>query len=447
MKSIHNPYRINYNCEMSDVAPILKLNTDCCDELFAYLSFEDLQLLGQTCKALLNVTGKYFQKHYASTPKFMESDGVCMPYNLEDQSRLIYIAPLFYRFLKYIKHRYPDLGSIAYHQNHAHAFESLTEILFSRYELNRDFVASMQSVLPKINVLWVCGTRNEGDLYEDLLQFCGNLKELHVGLEVDIPDPQKAIKRQGPNSWMLREYPSLEWFSLTGMSIFHVNELSIFLARNPSIQKFTTEAGFLFECRLELLKSNIRLDKLEVSDIFRETVPAFCELLNQLYDRGFYKHLNITINIAQEVIDNFATLCGFDELHICDIEGKCDFSRLNHLKSLELSDYYDNSSHVIELATSLTNLQYLQFGEAKFNDILPFIQQSKRLKSIEVHSFQGDMDLVKLNTERENLPEAHKVIIYVSDYVFLATKWSIRNGDTNLSKVELRRSSFYFFFQ
>lgn len=169
--------------------------------------------------------------------------------------------------------------------------------------------------------------------------------------------------------------------------------------------------------------------------------------LNQLYNRGFYKHLKIIKNINQETIDQFTTVRGIDEIHIHEIEEKCDFSHWINIKSLELSDYYDHSNHVNALAANLMNLQYLQFGEANVNDILPFVQRSEKLKRIEIHSFQGKMDLMQLNKEREKLPEAHKVIIYISDYVFLATKWSIKNGDTNLSKIELRRSSFYFFFQ
>lgn len=68
-----------------------------------------------------------------------------------------------------------------------------------------------------------------------------------------------------------------------------------------------------------------------------------------------------------------------------------------------------------------------------------------KLKRIEIHTFEGDLDLGRLNNAREKLDRAQKVIIYVPDYVFLATKWSIKNGNLNLSKVELRRASYDFF--
>lgn len=46
---------------------------------------------------------------------------------------------------------------------------------------------------------------------------------------------------------------------------------------------------------------------------------------------------------------------------------------------------------------------------------------------------------MSLNREREQLLGARKLIIYVPEDIFLATKWSTNNGDINLSLVELRR--------
>lgn len=54
------------------------------------------------------------------------------------------------------------------------------------------------------------------------------------------------------------------------------------------------------------------------------------------------------------------------------------------------------------------------------------------------------VDLAALNKEREKLlkkfPETKKITIYVENDVFLATKWATKNGNINLSLIEMKRS-------
>lgn len=54
-----------------------------------------------------------------------------------------------------------------------------------------------------------------------------------------------------------------------------------------------------------------------------------------------------------------------------------------------------------------------------------------------------DLKLITLNNERKKLAEAQKLIIYISDHVFLATKWATNNDDTNFSLIEMRRADSY----
>lgn len=431
---------------MSDVPPILKLDTDCCDEIFEYLSVPDLQSIGQTCKALQKAAGLYFWKCFESTPKFVESNGIEMPYNTEDGPDFIRITTGFHQFLKYIKHRYPEPETIEYNKNHNQNFESLNEILLSRYMLDQNIVESLKNILPKIEILRLCGCEIDGDFYENFLQFCGELKEIFVSLEVD--KTKHIVNEREENKWMLRKYPTIKVFTIETQIPFKINELCWFLTENSTIQTFATTAKMLWKNRHELLKSDIKLDKLEISMIFEDEMKMYAELLNQLYEIGFYKRLKCEISIRDpKTVHQLATLRGFKEIYILDLAAECDFSRLAHLNSLELSDYYEYKRHMNNMATNLVNLQNLIIGEADSNDILPFIRRSVKLKRIEIHSFNGDLNLVQLNNEREKLADAQKLIIYIGDYAFLKTKWTITNGNTNLSKIELRRGSFYFFFQ
>lgn len=78
---------------------------------------------------------------------------------------------------------------------------------------------------------------------------------------------------------------------------------------------------FVWASRLEFLKSNIRLDQFKISSVFDEDVYKFCKLLNQIYDREFYKRLKMSLHkIKPEVVLHLATLCGFEELYFDEIE-------------------------------------------------------------------------------------------------------------------------------
>ncbi|XP_055303149.1 uncharacterized protein LOC129568846 isoform X1 [Sitodiplosis mosellana] len=50
------------------------------------------------------------------------------------------------------------------------------------------------------------------------------------------------------------------------------------------------------------------------------------------------------------------------------------------------------------------------------------------------------LDLVAINKERAKLSGARKITIYVRDDIFLATKWTVRHGDINLSLIEMKRT-------
>lgn len=47
-------------------SPIFKLNIDCLDKIFDYLSFHDVNSIGQACKPLYEFAGEYFQAIYVT---------------------------------------------------------------------------------------------------------------------------------------------------------------------------------------------------------------------------------------------------------------------------------------------------------------------------------------------------------------------------------------------
>ena len=69
-----------------------------------------------------------------------------------------------------------------------------------------------------------------------------------------------------------------------------------------------------------------------------------------------------------------------------------------------------------------------------------FVTQIKVLLKEERFLRKQIIPLSQMNREREKLFEARKVTIYVSEKSFTDTKWAIRNGNTNLKLIKMKRA-------
>ena len=172
-----------------------------------------------------------------------------------------------------------------------------------------------------------------------------------------------------------------------------------------------------------------------------------CTLLNELFERGRFKKLHLNLkDIDKESIDRMASIQGFERLSVKEVnEITAQFlTSLTNLRELSILDCKNIDWD--EVATGLTKLEKLFIQNANYEHMLTFIRRSTNLKLIKVlpkdkaHFNGGAINLVALNAERRKLPNARKIVIYIEDNVFLATKWSTDYGDTNLSHIEMKRS-------
>lgn len=423
----------------ANAAQILKLDTKSFSKILDYLTLEDLYSLAQTCTTIQSSAGQYFQEYFHKPRKIIQKNNISMEYFfVQDKVRTLKFTTVFNPFIGRVEFGV-QYGNIDYMRAHANEFHSLKEIVFKHRKLDDQLIASFQAVLPRIEIVNFDGCRVDGDFYEKFLKHFINLKKLSVDYCYGIIDADA-----GANNWLLQTYPHLEVFELKLKEVHKINELCSFLERNPTIRTFSITSGCLWTNKDELLESTVSIDKLIVDDtVWGEYVHigALCELLNRLHQQGFYKRLRIEFHcdFKEDLnIEQLATLCGFEEIYIGDWRGNCDFSRLVDLQVLHLSNCVCD---MIALATSTVNLEQLILNGADFDDIMPFIERSLKLKRIDIGSYLGDLKLLELNIQRDKVNAADKLTIFIPDYTFLATKWSIPNGDTNLNKIEIKRSS------
>lgn len=430
---------------------IFKLNADCLDEIFEYLSLKDLHSFGQTCRAMQKVAGEYYRLNYAAAEKFIGNDGIYTIY--PDDSGIIKTqTSAFNQYTQFLSHHYEDFEPFRYIKTHSDEFISVNHLCLVCVGLNSAKMTYFANILPKIEVAQIrqCTIWN-GDFHEIILQHCENvLRRLYV--QDDLGD----IINRMQNSWLLRKYPRLEHLELTPRYSFEITELGQFFKLNHTIRSFSINSHCLWMNCKQLMDSGIQLDLLEVKHfdsgfyfyhVEKLSMQSICTALNQLYDRGCYKIVRLNVkDIDEESTNQMASIQGLERLAVKEVQGTTAqfLSKLNNLKELSILDHINVDWD--EVAGNLKKLERLFIQNATYDDMMAFIRRSPKLKLIKVfpkdmeHFNGGVMNLVKLNEERKNLPKARKLIIYIEDNVFLPTKWATDDGDTNLSHIEMKRS-------
>lgn len=437
-------------------SPIFKLDADCCDVIFDYLSVKDLHSFGQTCRAMQRVAGAYFKRNHWAASKFSGSDGIYTMYSdnngtADERAQ----TSGFNKYITYISHYYYDQQKLKYIQDHATELESINHLYLVCMSVNKVEIRYLHAILPKIETLQIRNCSRQGDIYGDLFTHCKSLKRLLV------QDADLFVYHQQRVAfpWLLKQYEQLEYLELIPRTQTKIHELNAFFERNPTVRDFSTSSDCLWSNRRELLKSSVKLNTLEVKffkqhlefhgyyfdnrdsedeDQSHESkIEPICKLLNQLYEKGFYQRVFLYIEgVDEKTSRHLASVKGVEKLCVKKFTHIYNLSHLTGIKELAIQ----NGANPIDMrifANHCANIQRLYVTNGTVDDILPFVQQSLNLNKI---YFDGDdVKLLMLNRERAKLAGGRKVTIYVPEKLFLETKWTL--GDVNLKSIEMLRAN------
>lgn len=420
---------------------IFKLNIDCFDEIFDYLSLKDLHSFGQTCKRMNRVAGEYFKQNFSSAKKYISHGMIRIIPARHKGGCKSFRTPGFNKFMPcvsvYLSNSKYDLKHLKVHINE---FESTNHIRFVCFQSKN--IKYFKKLLPQLEILhFKKGSLMEGDIYDIMFKYGKNLREIYFeGSEFCKKSVHDKLK------WLLQEYPKLEVLHLTPRRFCRIEELREFFVYNPNLHKFSTNAQFLWNNRDILLNSNVKLDVLELTSYPYRcaknlTSNFLLELLNQLHEKGFYKRLYIySFDDNQELCTQLDLVKGLEFLYIRHIHPVYNLVQLTNLRELVL--WYKASRMDMEIvANGLTKLNRIHIYGQSVDVLMPFIRRSLNLNGIKYISHDGrDLNLRMLNEERRKLIGARKITIYVCDDVFLATKWTTSNGVINLNSIEMRRA-------
>ncbi|XP_055295658.1 uncharacterized protein LOC129565148 [Sitodiplosis mosellana] len=384
---------------------VFKLNTNCWDNIFDWLSLEDVLSFGRTCKAFKWVAGEYFKENYPKRRIFCRNGDEPI---LND----------FSEYVQIINWTGEITESNAYLLSNC---KSLKRIDLFDTTLTESSINTLGSALKTVEEISLKLCEFEGRAHEHFVKRCVNLKFL---------DTYGMAKNR-----LLQKYSTLERLKLVGPVL--CDELNRFFKLNPNVRNLTVEGCNVGKIRRYLIDSNIKLDDLTIEHI-SERESDFIDSLNKLHLRGFYKHLHIDLWNSPSK-DQLAALQGLVTLHIHE---SVLLPSLPNLKELgfhaDLTTIRNEGLNVTEIPNLCINLQRLFILTTSVDDILPFIRHSPHLVQIEIGWFkEKSIDLQALNKERKNLKGAQKVTIYVEEYAYLATKWA--STEINVSFITIRR--------
>ncbi|XP_055304987.1 uncharacterized protein LOC129569834 [Sitodiplosis mosellana] len=395
-----------------DLPPsIFKLDIDCCEELFEYLPLRDLHSLGQTCKRMHRFTGYFVRENYKSTwfqwengnfTQFWPDEGNMNGF-VEFISRLRIMSDTLKRFAQFVP-----------------KFKSIKEL---KLDLNGGQIDCIQGILPKCEKIYLSIYRDMFaddlyDLYGDILMFCTNLTHFKVNVN-SISD----VSFENDNNWMLHEYPKLEYLDLHSNTAVKppIGMIKRFFALNRGIRRFQTNVACLWDIRHWLLNTNIKLDELSVNCLHLNSIDdqlkkGLIDLLNTLYERGFYKRLSLH-DMSDFECDRLVTTRIPPAIYMFICAGiSSAFPPLN-IKEFGIFAIDDADDLETFLANNISTIERIKIQYLKtFDNILFAIRKSKNLREINIKFLDNkySLDLITLNNEREKLIGASNVTINLS---------------------------------
>lgn len=430
---------------------IFRLNFDCLQELFGWLSLEDLVAFGKTCTWLRHNVGQWWYEKRPQLRIFWQQNKV---YALEWPPDWYAEIDCFSQFIRHITVSYPLSKDASY--LHVNRYQSLKTIEFKRIKIKIAPVeiGCLKEILGQVETIKFNDCRIDVNPYEAILSACKNMTYLSLIGKLG----KKTSKIIGTsNGWLREKYPKLEHFELKYdyIKVKKIKELPQFLDLNSRIRSFSTDVNYFLKNFEYFLGAKTKLDVFSITilyahreDYLRECIP----LLNQLHENEFYKQLHCnysTLFFHHGDVDLLASLVALIKLEIEYVFSELILiPDLAELEELFFPCAYDVANWV-ELPDRLVNLRRMRCQFASADDVFIFIGRSPSANRITVNNLSGGihfnndtrvLDLVALNNERKKLKHAQKITIFLREEIYLATKWAF--NETNFSLIQLK-SIFY----
>lgn len=283
----------NFTKEVIQDSEIFRLNDDCFEAIFCWLSAEDLPAVSDTCVRIQNLVKIYFVrqhavkrteiqringivtvKKYGSLSDVIPNVAFCgnqkLPKSWDSQNRLYRVNDLLYYYMQSKCNKRPK------------------SMHFEDMNLNRFDGEYISKPLKTVEEL-VFQNCDLDDFYINILRRCENIKRLTV-------KKCNIASQEEDTSWLNQQYPKLESLKIHLSAALDMMVLDDFLRYNSQIKKFA------YICRLS--KYPTRIENILVA----------------------IRHLQL-----EELFLTFAVVCNFQNIYLwlLDILKQKQFKRLD----------------------------------------------------------------------------------------------------------------------
>ena len=255
-------------------APYLRVIADCWEHIFDNLSFQDILVMGQTCKRMNRMAGFYIREYYTNVVfRLIGNEIYCGN---------VCLQPDFYPFISRLL--YQKTNDFNFWSN-VKSFDALKTIRVGGM-LTGSKIESMQHALKNVENIDIILSTYDGDIFEKIAKYCSKLKRLSI-----------LFKKLISTNLFSQYYPTLE--SLSFEASKRIDDLKIFLEKHTKLKRFAIESEFLWLNRDILEQTNCQFDELDVRFGNFPTMRALAsfdqliDVLKTLYERRFYKTLQL----------------------------------------------------------------------------------------------------------------------------------------------------------
>lgn len=393
---------------------IFKLNVYCLEDLCEWLTKKELLAFRRTCKQIKSVVDVYIKLNYP---------------------RLSSVV---------IRNR-ADLSSLCYLQQKSSLFFEIIKHIQFFGELPNTEIDSIKPILNKLETLKLVNVKIDGDFYEVFLKHCPRLKCLSL-----IMSTTTTTIGTG-NEWMLREYPTLEYFEIDIKGLHECPTLLEFFEKNPNIQTLSTNSKFLSMNYPQMLKSNIKFDRLNLR--VPRDLDCIDDIVIGLNNQNFYQKLHLCVEAEESWTiskRNSKYVWQFQNIEMLAIfkPPRVPIPMMESIQQLVIGMTDFGSTYILEdMAKQFINLKCIICVEGLLflHNFQALVCNAPKLEEVKVYSYiaRGHVDevnfsdFVAMNEKRKQLAGARKVKIYIGEKLFLKLKCC--NANVNFSMIQLKR--------
>lgn len=445
--------KLNDQCIELQSSEIFKLPVELLEYIFDYLPAKDLHSVTITCRWLQQVGIRCYQQNFSgvvsrfSFEEILRKANVYTPIGFECVELNPSRDKLIMKFIDKVEFNY--LEDFEHFYNRNWKFQQLKRLILRNIDLRKVKVSlkRVQRLLHGLEDLHISfsdsGREKPAKYFENILSLTPNIKRL-------------SLKHANIS---IREYPTLKRFEIVSDASFPVVS---FLELNPNIRSFGMSSNHLWENRFAIEDSQIKLDDLAIYPNYWRSRPHYlisiCHVLNQFHFQGLYKRLKLSISDSfefnQEMVDELAKLNGLSDLFVgtqVRFFEHVTLSALKHLEEISVPDsrYIRDAE---SLVNSLEDLKRIHFGRATPDHVMLFISQHPKVTAMKVDFFLDSdenfnlhqiLRLSTVNRERAKLRNVEKVILYVQEDVYLATKQARQETDFEFIKLQRLESQLW----